>query len=59
MPIVDTDRLQSVARYARNYPGRKKTGVAVGYIYQLIKEGKLEHVEIDGIYFIVLPSPTT
>jgi len=55
MPVLDTDRLQSVKRFAASYEGRKGKGVAVGYIYQLINENKLESVEIDGIKFVVLP----
>jgi hypothetical protein len=55
MPVIDTDRLQSIKRFAANYQGRKGKGVAVGYIYQLINESKLKSIEIDGIKFVVLP----
>lgn len=53
--LVDTERLQTVHNFAAQYQGRKKQGVSVGYIYQLINESKLESIEIDGIKFIVLP----
>ena len=57
MPFVDTDRLQSVRKYADDYLKRSgEKGVNVGYVYQLIKEGKLETVKIDGLVFVVLPT---
>ncbi|MGI4873186.1 MAG: hypothetical protein ACRYFX_18655 [Janthinobacterium lividum] len=53
--LVDTERLQTVYNFAAAYQGRKKAGVSVGYIYQLINDKKLESVEIDGIKFVLLP----
>lgn len=58
MPLVETDRLQLISTYARSYVKRSgAVGVNVGYIYQLVEAGKLEHVVIDGVTFIVLPPP--
>ncbi|SNR91840.1 hypothetical protein [Hymenobacter mucosus] len=58
MPLIDTDRLQLISTYARSYVKRSgAVGVGVGYIYQLIDAGKLEHITIDGVTFIVLPLP--
>lgn len=60
MPLIDTDRLQLISTYARSYVKRSgAVGVNVGYIYQLIDAGKLEHITIDGVTFIVLPTPPT
>ena len=59
MPILDTDRLQSVRKYADEYVKRNgETGVNVGYVYELIGKGKLQTVKIDGVVFIVLPAAT-
>ena len=57
MPVLDTDRLQSVRKYADDYLKRSgEKGVNVGYVYQLIRESKLETVKIDGLVFVVLPA---
>ena len=55
--LVDIDRLQTVQHYADAYPAKGKVGVSVGYIYKLIREQKVEVVEIDGMKFIQLPEP--
>ena len=43
---VDITVLQTIKNYAN------KRGVTTSYIYKLIKEQKLETVEIDGVKFI-------
>lgn len=51
---IDPSRLVTVGTYAEQYNGGK--GVTRGYIYKLIKEGKIQTVQIDRIQFIVLPA---
>jgi hypothetical protein len=51
--LINPSRLVTVGTYAEQYNGGK--GVTRGYIYKLIKEGKLQTVQIDRIQFIVLP----
>lgn len=43
---VDILSLQSVKNYA------SKTGVTTSYIYKLVKENKIDTVDIDGVKFI-------
>ena len=51
--LLDPRRLQTVHNYAAAYNAGK--GVTPSYIYRLIRTGKLESVEIDGIRFVLLP----
>lgn len=51
--LIDPSRLVTVGTYAEQYNGGK--GVTRGYIYKLIREGKLKTVQIDRIQFVVLP----
>lgn len=50
---IDPSRLVTVGTYAEQYNDGK--GVNRSYIYKLIREGKLETIQIDRIQFIVLP----
>lgn len=43
---VDITSLQSIKNYA------SKTSVTTSYIYKLIKENKMDAVDIDGVKFI-------
>ena len=54
--MIDPSRLQTVFNYAATRVGRSGKPVTVGYVYRLIKEGKLESVTIDGMAFVVLPA---
>jgi hypothetical protein len=53
---IDPARLVTVGTYALTF----KDGAPVNrsYIYKLIREGKLQTIEIDKIKFIVLPEPS-
>lgn len=54
--MIDIAPLKSVKNYA------KKCDVSTSYIYKLIRENKIQAVEIDGVYFIdtkVFPSLKT
>jgi hypothetical protein len=42
----DIDRLKTIKNYAVSF------GVTASYIYKLIKEQKMESIEIDGVQFI-------
>lgn len=55
--LIDPTKLVTVGTYAEQYNEGK--GVTRGYIYKLIREGKLETVKIDRIQFIVLPTSDT
>ena len=50
------EKLMTIGNFARQYPSKRNgTGVNVGYIYKLIKQGKnngWELVVIDGVHFI-------
>jgi hypothetical protein len=53
---IDPSRLRTVANYASTYKDGQPTHRS--YIYKLIKDGKLETVDIDGVTFVVLPEST-
>lgn len=53
--LIDPSRLRTIPNYAADYNGGK--GVTRGYIYKLIKQGKVETTKIDGVQFVVLPEP--
>jgi hypothetical protein len=50
------EKLMTIGNFARQYPSKRNgTGVNVGYIYKLIKQGKnagWDLVVIDGVHFI-------
>lgn len=52
---IDPDRLKTVANFASTYKDGQPAHRS--YIYKLIKEKKLDTVEIDGVTFVVLPKP--
>lgn len=55
---MDPKKLRTVANYAKTYRRKNgKPGVTRAMIYQLIREGKLKPVEIDGVQFIELDEP--
>ncbi len=51
---VETNNLISVKTFA------KEQGVSTSYVYRLIREGRMEAIQIDDVYFItkgsVLPT---
>ena len=53
---IDPDRLKTVANFASTYKDGQPAHRS--YIYKLIKEKKLETVDIDGVTFVVLPKPS-
>lgn len=52
---IDPARLVTVGTYAEKHydPARK---VNRSYVYKLIRQQKLETVDIDGVTFVVLPA---
>ena len=44
---VETEKLETVKSYAR------RKGLSPQYIYLLIKSKKLNHIEIDGVKFVL------
>jgi hypothetical protein len=45
--------LKTPKNYAKNLQGKNKKPVSRQYIYKLIKEGKINYLNIDGVPFII------